>query len=442
MKKLTAIVLALVLLLSCAAFAEADNAVFTMIIADPVVSVQSEQGNYDVNLEGLEVLLTMGLSGNTPSIEVLARTEAEDLLHATLQCVDSVLYMAIDGVSRPLAVDLSASGGMADSVLASALVNPETLMNSQLPAFKGVDIPKADLIGLASLLGGVPETDASGAQVVKINVPYEMINQLLSMIGQYRSMLPEALQSQLGFLFDMLEGMEASDSGFALAGTITDDGATSTLDIDVLPASGGVTAETPALGLRGTFQQNQDNLDVQVYQDGEAMTVASAALTSIPENAELNASLDIMGMIGATFSLYTEEEGQQVAAFELNASGQSMRASLTYGELEGYDSASFTLDVPDQALVNIFAQSELDAYPKNGLISADFQAQGNAFSFTANTQETIDEADFVDIQDLDSAVDVNSLSQDDSQELSQELQTALSGLMNFVVGAVSQQPAA
>ncbi len=432
MKKILAIIVALMLLTASVAMAETAT---VLTVSNPVLTMNSEGQEMTFDMAGLQIELAMGMAGDTPTIQADITNGSEALLNAELQVIGTNMVVAIDGLSRPLAVDISSAGTQGVEGIGSLFAALPQLAGIKMPAFTGVNIPKLDLMSLGAYVGA-----AGDGQSASFEIPYEMVQQLLSVVGQYRGLVPESAQAQLEPVFDLIEDMNAKGNGFALTGSITDDGTTGTLAVDVLPVSGGVTADAAAATITFISAANQINLAVDAYQDDQTMTLGEIALTSLPDAAELNFSVDIMGgMLNLGGSLYPQD-GLQVAALELVAMDQKANMSLIYGEKDGADYFDAAFEVEGQAAVEFITETISDGNGNEiGTLTVAADGAGTQIRLDSEISQSVTDVTFKTIADAAYAIDVANMSQEDNARLSEELQDVLGNLMNYVA---TLQPAA
>ena len=434
MKKLVAIVLTLMLLAASVACAETA---YEAVYYNSVLTATSEGQTFTVDLSDLTVTIAAGALDDVPTIQIDVDDGEEILMGAEVQVYGSALVLNVDGLSRPLAVDLSSAGVSLQETLAPFFADPTNLRIKELPTFKGLTIPKLPLMSLAGFVGATPTIDANGVQVAEFSVPYEMVKQVLGLLSQYRSTVESigGVSQYAGAIFGLIDQLMASDSGFAMSGTITDDGETASMVVDFLPVSGGVTAESAIAGLELMFAENQANINVNIYQGGGSMTVAQMALTSVPEAAELNFGLDIMGMIVLNVSLYPEN-GAQVIALELKAQDQAINLSFTYGPQDNGSFFDFAVSIPNTANVEYFTESSSDdGVTYNGDLALTLES-GSFGTFTLGSESTTTIADVAlrGIENAGNAIDVVNISDEEKSQLTEELNAALEGLITYFNG--------
>lgn len=431
MKKLLAIVLAMLLLTASTAFAETAT---VMTYSDPVITVTQDGQTNTADLTGTNLTIAMGLAGEepaegaedtrVPTVVAVLEKDGQTLLSGELQIIDNRLVIDADGLSRPIAADMSMAGDMAGQgymILFQAL--PE-LTKAKLPAFTGVDIPKIGLLGVAdtlSTMGIQAETTDNSAS---FELPAEIVNYLLQM---FLAQAPaEAVQS-LGI--DQL----LANGGFALKGDITDDGTTATLVLGIYPVEGESTAEEPFIVVTFASAANSDVLTVDMSMSGQSMTLGQLALTSLPEQAELDLSLDLMGAVSMVASLYPDN-GAQVAALEVSAADQKLNASLVYGEDNGADYADFAFSVQNQAAVDVYVKTTGDG---NGneegtctvTIDSLGEPQSNVVVDGRITQNIVEGYAFANIENAAGAIDVTAMTEEENAQISQEFSAILGNVM-------------
>lgn len=429
MKKVFAIVLALMLLTASVALAETAT---VLTLTDPLLTVTQNGETESIDMTGLEVALAAGnAGGEVPTVELNVANGSEVLLSGAMQVQPTGLLVQLDGMSAPLAAEIPSGGEMAASAVAGLFEQLPQMGGLKLPAFTGVDIPKLGLISMVQMLGATGD-DSS----VTFELPYEMTNMLLSQLMQFKDAVPEEAQQYTSVIFDTIEQMQASNSGFALSGSCVDQGESETLSVDIFPVSEGVTAEASAVTISLTSAQNQINLDVVAHVDGQDTQVADIAITSNPGTPELNFAADVMGMASIAFSLYPQD-GAQVAAFEMSAMGQTMlSASMVYGDNEGASYTDFTVDAMSQAVIELFVQTAPDdtgAEVGNLEVTVETPAGESTqnIKLQAGIVKTTEEVSLRSV-DAAGAMNVAALSEEDNARIGEELQGVLGNVMNYL----------
>ena len=432
MKKLLAIVLALMLLTVSAAFAETAT---VLTYSNPVITATENGQTETADLAGTKLVIAAGMMGEEPTVSESGdvvddrvptmvfdlEKDGENLLSGVLQVIDNRMVMDVEGISRPIAVDMSMAGDVAGQGYKTMFANLPEISKTKLPAFQGVVIPKLDLMAVASflpMLGIEPETNGN---TTSFELPAEMVNMVLQMILQ--QIPAEALQST-GAL-DALNSLLAS-GGFALKGDITDDGANAELVLGIYPVvEEGVTSEEPFLVISFSSAENSDVLNVEMSMGDQSMSLGQLALTSIPDQAELDLALNLMGgQMSLAGSLYPQD-GAQVAALEVNAAGQKLTASLVYGEDNGADYSDFAIAVENQFAVDVATQTTSDG---NGncegtstvTIDSFAEPQRNVVINGEVAQQVVEGYTFRAVENADSAIDANSMTEEENAQLNQE----------------------
>ena len=430
MKKLLALALALMLLMASAAFAETAN---VTTFSNIHVLATTPEGTQEIELTGLIATLAVGAPDGVPTIQLDVTGNGEAVLGAEIQFIGGNMVLNIDGMSRPIAASMN--NAQAQEAIEGLFTNLDSASNAKLPPFTGVDIPKLPLMGVLDILPMLGIEPVSDGQTATFEIPAEMISSILQMI---LSQVPAETKAQLGGIDQMLANVQ-----FAIAGKVTDDGNTAELMLDLVPVQGDMQSDVPFASLYLVSSDNSDSLEIILYQEGSSITVGKLNLTSDPAAATLNFNLDLMGTVKVSFGLYPQD-GAQVAALEVEGNGEKMNASLIYGEEGDQEYATFAFEIPSQntaASIDIVEQPAADG-SKEGTLDVKLTARDQTINVNADLAEGKGEVTFRPIANADQAYDANAMTEADNQAVGQELQNALSGLMNYLSTNVQVQPAA
>lgn len=438
MKKVLAVVLALMLLLASAALAEPAKIIdFT----DASVTVEMQGQTVRYNLDGLDITLALGLAGDVPTVQLDAVAAGDNVLAAVIQFIDGRMVLDVDGLSRPIAADMSAAGSTGadpQAILEEAFASITENSETKLGLIPGIPIPKIDLMSIAAQFGAQPAPDANGVQMASFSLPYEVVKLLLSQVGSLTAQLPAETTAQFGPVLDAIDQMIATDSGFALEGKVGDDGESTEMLVDVYPVSAGVTADSPAGALYVASTENNASVEVLLYQDGEQVRLGQFYIESVPDEAQLSATLEVSGMLSLDAGLYREERMDaeaQVVSLSLDAQGQKLDTSLVYGDKDEGTFAEFAMDIASQAALSFDIESAPNA---NGdaagtfSLSAKTYADGSTVNVASNFVKTVGDVTFRTIANADDAIDAATASEEEAAQLSEEFNNVLSGLLGYL----------
>lgn len=439
MKKLLAILLALMLLTASTALAESAS----IIQLNNIQVTNSVDGAEQViRLEGLDATLAIGAPEGVGTVQLDVSNGSEALLGAVMQFVDDQVLLAVDGVDRPLASPINVGGMSLDSqdpttAIAEMFANASALSDVKMPVFKGATIPKVPLFDIVDMLGmfGITlpkETDANGVTTASFSVPYEVINQLLAYLPY---MIPEENKAQLQPLLDQLNALAQQGGGFGLEGKLSDDGQTAEMLIDLLPVVDGAPAADPAAGLYFKSTENYDTLQILVYQEGQGIPVAVIELESNPDEATLYVTANLAGQVNLSFGLRPSDEidGAQVAALEVEGNGQTIAASLTYGEVDGTEFVDFAVDAAGQAAISFHLDETPDGNGgKTGALDVRFENGNQIVAVTADVAEFSGDVTFRAVQNAENAYNAQTITAEEQQEFAAALNAALAPLINYM----------
>ena len=434
MKKLLAIVLALMLLASVA-FAESAS---VTVFSNTSLTMTQQGQTSRVDLSDLDITLALGLDNEIPTFEMVANNGAENLLTAVAQAINGNLVLNIEGMSRPISAEMSGegvTGAEAQEGLEMIFASLDQMQNVQLPPIPGIDIPKFDLMSVPAMFGATPETDANGAQSASFSLPYEQVKMLLSNFDSLTAELPEETKTQLEPVKQLVNLLVATDSGFALEGRAADDGTTSELLVDLYVVQNGVTSDAAVGALYITSTANNAVAQILYYENGQEIQVGQFTLTSDPAASQLYFNGDIMGMFTIDFSLYPNEEGAQVIALAIKAEDETINASMTYGDRNDGRFTDFSIDISSQAALSLSVDSKDDGYGgSTGTLSLKAQSyQDNTIiNLTSDFASGMGSYEFTGIENAAEAIDVKTMTDAENNQISQEIDAALSNFLNYL----------
>lgn len=425
MKRLTAVALALVLLLTTAACAERAK---VLTWSNPYLELTQDGERRDTDLFGFSVRVMGGRPDDVSTLQAELLNQGEVVERGVLQCIDQKLYIEADALSDTYAVDLSELGGRGQALVDAIFEDIDHLLDFKLPVFGGVSLQMVDMTAIAPLTGAPVTTDASGKKSAKIDVPYFLVKQALAMAGRYRTSLPESAQTAAGPLFSVIDGMVESDSGFALKGRVSTKKKKSSLSLDVYPVQGGVTAEAPEAKVKIVSAKNRVDVTVDLYRGESTVNVATFNLTSHPKSEAMDFSLDVMSLVQIDGRLY-KEDGTQAASLNVNAMGQKTSAYLNYGTIGYTDFVNVMVNASNRLDLTGSIQANDDGAGNSAGTSAlDFQTYGDdpvRVGLTGEVAEGYEDVAFGKVEKTGNAVDLLHLTDGQSQKLTDELNRLL-----------------
>lgn len=390
MRKILAIMLAMLMLIGSAALAEGEAAVLTL----DNVTMQTQGQN--INIQGLSGSLVLENINNLPSIALLLDGDSQPLVTAVAQLSSSQFSFAIDGMDHGYVTDIPAEQAaqlaqFGDEGMAALLPLFVPMLDQlALPAFSGIDIPKLDM---TALLGAY----MTGSNTFEI--PADQVTAALDQVLQ-------VVQAQAGAIGGvdeitaMLDQMKANDIGLAIAGTIDDDGASQTVSAGVCLAMGSTVTDQELLHLAMDSTQNNFQASLSAGDSGDVMT---ANLTSDPDAGQLQFNLDIAGQASLSFALLSEN-GLQKAVLNIGGAGQQAIMEFAYGQQDGADLVSLDVDAGGEMLSVVAKTTMGSDGVRTGTLTLDAQQNGESYSFggdlTMYTGDAIDLSGFTMPSDL------------------------------------------
>ena len=330
MKKLLALLVALLMLLGTAALAEQEAAIMTL---DHVVVEAAGQRTDVQDLSGSLVFQNVN---NLPAVALLIDGGDQPLVTAVGQLTSKQFSLAFHGMDHGYTVDIPAQqaaqlaqvGDEGLAMLAPALV--PMLNEVALPPLAGMDIPMLDM---NCVLSGFITGPGS------FEIPYEQVSALLDQILQLAKAQGKNI-AQLDQALGMLEELKNSGTGIAIRGTIDDGGAAQKVVANVHLVENGKTADSAIVRLTLNTRQNDSSLAVAYVQSGVPINVATATLTADPAASRVDFDLSVIAGMGMKFAMYRDGDMNRFA-FSFNAAGQGGNIEFAYGQQAGNDIVSF-----------------------------------------------------------------------------------------------------
>lgn len=421
MKRLIAVALALLMLLTTAACAERAK---VLTYSNPCLELTTDGNRRDVDLSSYSLRVTGGRPDGVSTLqaEILKNGQVVEL--GVLQCIDGRLYIQADGLSSTCVVDLSEMGGRGQQLVDALFEDIDYLLDFKLPPLGGVRLSMVDMTVIAPFTGALVTTDESGKKSAKIDVPYTMVRQVLAMASQYRSSLPQSAQTVAGPLFGLIDQMIESDSGFALKGRVSATQKKSTLSVDIYPVKGGVTAEAPEAKVKIVSAKNKVDVTVDMYQGEDRINAAAFNLTSHPKSEALDFSLDVMSLVLIDGKLY-KEDGAQVASLNVNSMGRKSSAYLNYGTIGNTDFVNVMVNVSNRLDLSASIQANDDGDGNSaGTSAVDWQTYGDdpmRGGLTGEVAEGYEDVAFGKVTKTDKALDLLHMTDAQSKKLNGEL---------------------
>ena len=438
MKKLIALALAMLMLLASAAFAEPAA---VTLLSDPQLTMTQDGQTMSVDLTGLNIAVSSGLSAEVPTIRLDVTHDDEVLMSGLIQIVDGAMVFQLDGMSNAYKASMGADSisGQAQEAFNALFANQDAFLNFQMPAFTGATIPKLDMATLLSFVITDTQTDASGATVSTISLPYETINQLLGMAAPYLSQMVPNVDTS--FVTDTIQQLQDSNSGVSLGGTIVDSGASEVLTLEAYLVQDGTASEAALGALVVMSEENSVTATVQVNMGDSTTDVATLALLSEPDQAKLSLTGDVMGMASINFDLYPED-GLQMVDLGFSAQGQSANLSLSYGQQDGEDLVSFAAGVADIANLALAIDTVADgAGSHDGAVSFAASAQGMDIALDGKLSIGPADVELGSIANVAGAIDITTMDDAANEAFTNELQSAAGALIGYL-SSIEPQAAA
>ena len=425
MKKIVALLLSVLMLLSMAAIAEeaADDTALITCISNIAMENTVDGQTQTINLDGFEAYLSLDTADGL-ALVAQAFNGDDPLMLAVAKLVDTQVMVNIDGMDKTYVAEAAQFQGVDTAELSSNLHGLlPTLLQAKLPMVNIGSIPKADLTGLATMFGG-----QTSGNTTTFSIPAEMINMLIDQVVEAAKTSGSAIPG-LDKVLPLIEQLRASGMSVAIEGSIVDEADKQTVTLNVYPVSGEETAEAPAAALTIASETDNFSLAVDVPNGETSATIAKLDIQTEPATSSLVATLDIAGMMQFNLAAFQEDEQQKFAFTMDNSMGDGFTVNLAYGKNGDADVMDLTFtfgeDVAFEAVANT-AEAEDGAL--EGSIEVTSVTPTNNIRFSADIACFIGSLDLGDYQMPANTASIDEFS---SEESNAALQAALKPVMDY-----------
>ena len=425
MKKIIALLVAVLMMLSMVAVAEAPAAeelspAVTCRIDNIVIEKTADGQTDTTSLEGFEGYFTMDTSDGLAMI-AQAYNGDEPLLWAVMKVVGSQLQVSFNDMDKTFAQEVPQLAGQDTSVLGET-VRPmlPQLVNYALPQIPINSLPKIDLLDFATTLGGETEDN-----VTSFALPAEMVSTLLSQVVEAVKTAGESVPG-IDQALSAIENLPP----FAISGQVVEAEDQQTLTINLFPVTDGVTAESPVAMLTIASAQGALTASVDMIVDEEGNTYNIGTL-SIETDSATNAFVGELNGMGMQLSVTAfQEDGLQKAALNLQGSMiPAVSASLIYGPQDNENVFEFSLNAgEDNGLVLSSSCAPTEDGSAAGSIELTAVAGENSVHATAEFEEYLAS---IDMSGFDIPTEVVPYEELNNEENTKAFQNAMNPLFDY-----------
>lgn len=410
MKKIAAVILALMLLTASAALA-APASVIT--ITNPVATVTAGGQTETRPIEGLAVQLAAGAYEQIPTFQLDITGDDEKLAGAVAQIVGKHLVIQVDGTSTAVYGDMGDTYDPSlNASVAQVLPMLYQLFDLPVPQFEGLEIPLVDLTQLvANYMSGEGRFSLSADQV------YDLLESMLALAEGNAQ-----LSSQIAMIKMYLPMLRQSGMGIEIEGTVSCDGTVSNLSADIFVVQNSKRADG-SITVTMNSTKNHFQVDVPMIETTFAMDYA-------PERTLLTVALAAMNEFDFNFRLFPQD-GLTWAEFSGKADGQAFSFSLGYGAQNGADVFCMNAEADDYIL-GMRADTNSNGQERSGKLSVYAQNQDTTAEIVGDVVVRQEDVEIRTIANPDAAVDAANATDARMEAISTEWANAFQGVADFI----------
>lgn len=439
MKKLIALLLSILMILSMAAIAEtADDTALIARISNIALDINTNGQAQTVSLDDFEAYLALD-SADYPQLVGQAFKGDDQLALAVMRMTNDGVLFTIDGMDKTFVYEAEQLKSLDMNELTQQVRTAlPKLLTVQLPMINNLSLPKLDVMPLLGLFG-TQEADGSVSFSVPAEVIDTVLDQVLGMAKGNLASAPAAAQQAAQQVLDIVDQLRSSGLGFAVDGAAKDEGDSETVTINLYLANQGQVNDAPIATLNFVTAQDQATLNLDVTSEGSAMTIASVNVST--ESDSLNATLDIAGMIQFSMRIFQEGTVQYVslgidgAAME----GDTMAAELSYGETDEGNLLKLVFNGGEAFNIEATCVTESTSEASNaGKFSLLADAQGTSINLTADIEEFLGSLNLGDFTMPETTAPIEELQSEEGQAA---VAQALAPLVEYLNGINVDQAA-
>lgn len=273
MKKIVALMVALMMLIASAACAE------SIIIADPVITLNMG-GEQVIDLTGLQLSIATGEANGNPALQIDVSGNGSKLMGISANVTGEALVFAVDGVSGTYCVPLEA-------------------IMSQMNVSTNMDLSSLDIDVNALMTAIQNGVEFDGTN---FRVPYTTVNEVLEIVAPAMASI-EIPGVDMAEFTDGVAQLKESNSGITLEGSFAQDGDNMSAALNLIPVQNG---EAGAAAMTMNADMGDNGISVVVDIPGQANLYLKAAPTesgtvavSVGGNAS-GMSFDFSCIVGAS----------------------------------------------------------------------------------------------------------------------------------------------
>lgn len=307
MKRILAVLLALMLLAAPVAYAETADAVS---LSDIQLYMLDGEEETTLELTGLKLLFAT-VDENTLAVNVLG--DGELLMNAAAKLDGDKLLWTVDGIGTTYYMDVPVPTGEGGGF--------------------SMDLEGVDMDAILENLFNAATITKEGDEDLYFSVPYTAVNEALAALLPLAGQLPNSEAINASELEQAIQNLKSNDSGVNLEGWISTSETETYIEVDLYPVEAGTASEDPSGALYIDLQQEGEEISFAVEADaieGAEETMLFSISFSMADSFDLSVKLMEEVNIGMGFN---PADSRAYVAFE--AEGITMDLSCAIGSEEG-----------------------------------------------------------------------------------------------------------
>ena len=224
-----------------------------------------------------------------------------------LQLAGDRLYFTMDGLYQTYETEIPALNTL-DPDLPAQLIRVALpgLLGLQLPAFGAITIPKMDFTPIFKPYI-VETTEQDDATVARFEISEDQMTQLIAQLSA--SLQASGQGGDMNAVIAALDDYKSSELILSAKGAITDSGNSQTAEFDLMVTSEGEIADTPTAVLKAETTLNDCRLTLSLPSETDLYDLAQARLFSDAQTDSTSLSFEALHALSGNLNLNREEGG-------------------------------------------------------------------------------------------------------------------------------------
>ena len=395
-----------------------------------VINTTDAAGNVkSVSLDDLELNLVVDTTNELQFVASAYKGE-ENLAFAVLRLVNDRFRLSLKGVNRTFEIDVPQLEGQDTSAIPGAVrAMLPFLMGARMPMIDVPALPKADLGQLLQLYA-TETTESGGVSTTSFEISEEATRALIQMLnGMLKTAASE--QPNLQRFSGLIDQILASGVRVSVGGTIKNSLAAEDISLGIYLAPDEEAPEAPTFILNTHSALNEFRIAFDLPDENSTYTVAQLTINTDPVGDTINANISAIDMLNIDANVL-QHDGLQEISLSSKVVDKNGNVVLNYGTVDGLDHISVSGNMDGMGDFQCTTEAMMND-DGNYVGMQDWRANygGNLTNTTMDFYEVLDNYDMGGYNMPTRIVSIEDMSQAEITAAFQPLMDALTSAMGM-----------